>query len=147
MESGMLTDEGIEPCTTSSGSRTSIRYVSYAREVHKTTERADHGGEKHTGEGCSVFGFTCSYVRTGGIQASGNGRLLLPDVPSEAGGTSADEFEFKRTYFGSCRTGANDLLDVTKARRRGCEANVLENIEVQRMVVTSSSPYFRTNCG
>lgn len=46
----MLTDEGIEPCTTSSGSRTSIRYVSYAREVHKTMERADHGGRNIRGK-------------------------------------------------------------------------------------------------
>jgi hypothetical protein len=135
----MLTDEGIEPCTTSSSSRTSIKYESYAREVHKAMERQNHGGgrgEKHTGEGCSVFGFTCSYVRMGGIHASATGRLgLLPLVPSEEGGTSVDEFEFKRTYFGICRAGANDLLDVTKARRRGCEANVLESIEVYwRMV-------------
>jgi hypothetical protein len=83
---------------------------------------------KHTGEGCSVLGFTCSYVRMGGAHASSDGFTLPP--PTSPGFPSKAEEEFRRTYFGSCRAGASVLLDASRARRKDCEANVLESIEV-----------------
>ena len=85
---------------------------------------------RHTGEGCSVLGFTCSYVRMGGTHASSDffSWPTSPGFPPEAGDLAADEF--RRTYFGSCRAGASVLLEARRERRRECVANVLESIEV-----------------
>lgn len=65
----------------------------------------------------------------GGTQASSDApsRLLAGGLPSAPGLRAVDEF--RRTYFGSCRAGANALLDTTKDCRNDREAKVLDNIE------------------
>lgn len=63
----------------------------------------------------------------GGTHGSGSGFPSLASL-SGAGGLAVDEF--RRAYFGSCRVGASALLDASKERRKDCEANVLESIEV-----------------
>lgn len=66
----------------------------------------------------------------GGAHASSDTFPLptAPGFPPEAGESVEDEF--RRTYFGRCRAGANVLLDASKERRKKCEANGLENMKV-----------------